>query len=367
MTAFDAASSEPPAAPALSPARPVSVALDAMGGDFAPRVTVAGAVRAVRSQRVSVVLVGDESRLQAELTGQRFDPTRIRIVHTPESVAMEDAASVVLRDKPRASVRVACELVARGEADAAVSAGHSGAMMVAAKHVLGAVPGVDRPAIATALPLKHGSVLLLDSGANVDCKPHFLLQFAQMGALYARHVLGVEQPRVALLSNGAEAGKGNELVRAAYPLLEQGPFEFVGNLEARDLFRGRADVVVCDGFVGNIVLKTAEGIGQQLRLLTRETLTRSPLGWLGYLLMRRLFAELARRTDYHEVGGSPLLGLNRVAVVCHGSSQARTVVGAIGIARRCVETGLSAAIAAELSRVPKGDRMARPGLGKEAR
>ncbi len=359
MTAFDAASSKPTAVPAPpSRTRLVAVALDAMGGDFGPRVTVAGAVRAVRDQPVAIVLVGDESRLVPELSRHRFDPARIRIVHTAESVAMEDAASVVLRDKPRASVRVACELVARGEADAAVSAGHSGATMVAAKHVLGAVPGVDRPAIATALPLKRGSVVLLDSGANVDCKPRFLLQFARMGALYARHVLDVERPRVALLSNGAEPGKGNELVREAYPLLEQGPFEFVGNLEARELFRGRADVIVCDGFVGNVVLKTAEGIGQQLRLLTRERLTRSPLGWIGYLLMRRLFAELARRTDYHEVGGSPLLGLNQAAVVCHGSSQARTVVSAIGIARRCVETGLSAAIAAEFKGGADGERAA---------
>jgi len=360
MKAFDAASSQSPAAPGI-PSRtlPVTVALDAMGGDFAPRVTVAGAVRAVRSQPVAIVLVGDESRIGPELSRYRFDTARIRVVHTAESVAMEDAASVVLRDKPHASVRMACELVARGEAAAAVSAGHSGAMMVAAKHVLGAVPGVDRPAIATALPLKRGSVILLDSGANVDCKPRFLFQFAQMGALYARHVLDVERPRVALLSNGAEPGKGNELVREAYPLLGRGPFEFVGNLEARELFRGKADVFVCDGFVGNLVLKTAEGIGQQVQLLTRETLTRSPLGWLGYLLMRRLFAELARRTDYHEVGGSPLLGLNHAAIVCHGSSQARTVAGAIGIARRCAETGLSAAIAAQAKGGTEGDREAR--------
>jgi len=328
--------------------RPAVIALDAMGGDFAPRVTVAGAVRAVRTQSVAVLLVGDEPRLAAELSRHRFDPSRLRIVHTPESVAMEDAASVVLRDKPRAAVRVACELVARGEAQAAVSAGHSGALMVAAKHALGTAPGVDRPAFATALPLKRGAAILLDSGANVDCKPHFLLQFAQMGALYARQVLGVERPRVALLSNGAEAGKGNELVRAAYPLLERGNFDFIGNLEARDLFRGRADVIVCDGFVGNLVLKTAEGIGQQLRVLTRETLSRSPLGWIGYLLTRRLFAELARRTDYHEVGGSLLLGLDHVAIVCHGSSQARTVASAIAMARRCVETGLIAALAEEL-------------------
>lgn len=330
--------------------RPV-IALDAMGGDFAPRVTVAGALRALRNHPLDVLLVGDEALLRAELSARRYDRSRLRLVHAAEAVAMEDAASVVLRDKPQASVRVACELVARGEADAAVSAGHSGALMVAAKHAVGTAAGVDRPAFATLLPLKHGATLLLDSGANVDCKPPWLVQFARMGALYARYVLAVGRPRVALLSNGAEPGKGNDLVRQAYPLLAAaavaGPFEFVGNLEARDLLRGRADVIVCDGFVGNAVLKTAEGIGQQVRVLTRETLRRSPLGWLGYLLMRRLFAELARRTDYHEVGGSPLLGLTQVVIVCHGSSQARSVASALALAQRCIETGLVAAISAE--------------------
>jgi glycerol-3-phosphate acyltransferase PlsX len=325
------------------------IALDAMGGDFAPRVTVAGALRAVRGGAVEVLLVGDEARLAPELARHRHDPARLRIVHTPDSIAMDDAASAVLRERPRASVRVACELVAGGAAHAAVSAGNSGAFMAAAKHAFGMAPGVDRPAIATALPLKRGAAILLDSGANVDCKPAYLLQFAHMGVLYARHVLGVERPRVALLSNGAEPGKGNELVRQSYPLLEAASFDFVGNLEARDLLRGRAEVIVCDGFVGNAVLKTAEGIGQQLRLLTRETLTRSPLGWIGYLLMRRLFAELARRTDYHEVGGSPLLGLNGVAIVCHGSSQARTIASAIVIAQRCAESGLMQALAGELN------------------
>jgi glycerol-3-phosphate acyltransferase PlsX len=327
------------------------IALDAMGGDFAPRVTVEGAVRAVRGG-AEVLLVGDEARLAPELARHRHDPTRLRIVHTPDRIAMEDAPSAVLREKPRASVRVACELVAGGSAHAAVSAGNSGALMVAAKHVLGTAPGVERPAIATALPLKRGAAILLDSGANVDCKPAFLLQFAQMGAIYARRVLGVERPRVALLSNGAEPGKGNELVRQAFPLLAAADFDFVGNLEARDLLRGRAEVIVCDGFVGNAVLKTAEGIGQQLRLLTRETLSRSPLGWIGYLLMRRLFAELARRTDYHEVGGSPLLGLNGVAIVCHGSSQARTIARGIAIAQTCAESGLIQSVAAELARPP---------------
>src|SRR5579863_2437045 len=246
------------------------IALDAMGGDFAPRATVAGAVRASRTGTLQVLLVGDQARLAPELDRFRHDPSRIRIIHTPDQVAMDDAPSAVLRDKPQASVRVACELVARGEAQAAVSAGNSGALMVAAKHALGTAAGVDRPAIATALPLRRGAAILLDSGANVDCKPAFLLQFAWLGALYARHVLKVPRPRIALLSNGSEPGKGNELVRQTYPLLEASGLEFVGNLEARDLLRGRAEVIVCDGFVGNAVLKTAEGIGQQLRVLTRE-------------------------------------------------------------------------------------------------
>ncbi len=327
------------------------IALDAMGGDFAPRAVVEGAARASREEGLQIVLVGDQERIAAELRRWRHAPHRIRIHHTPDFVGMEDAPTAVLRERPRASVRLACELVRDGTAQAVVSAGNSGAFMVAAKHVLGMLPGIDRPAIATTLPLKRGATVLIDSGANVDCKPHYLVQFGQMGALFVRRVLGVEQPRVGLLNNGTEAGKGNELARAAFELLRQSPLLFVGNVEARDLFRGKADVLVCDGYVGNLVLKTAEAVGSQVRLLTKDARARSPLALLGYWMVRGFLLELAKRTDYHQVGGSPLLGLQHVAIVCHGSSSARTILAAVHVARQCVEQNLVRGIAEELGRV----------------
>ncbi len=327
------------------------IALDAMGGDFAPRAAVEGAARASREEGLHIVLVGDQERIAAELRRFRHNPRQIEIHHTPDAVTMEDAPTAVLRERPRASVRVACELVRDGAAQSAVSAGNSGAFMVAAKHALGTLPGIDRPAIATTLPLKRGATVLIDSGANVDCKPHYLVQFAQMGTLFARRVLAIEQPRVGLLNNGTEPGKGNELVRAAYDLLQQAPVTFVGNIESRDLFRGKADVLVCDGFVGNLVLKTAEAVGSQVRLLTKDALFRSPLALLGYWLVRGFIKELATRTDYHQVGGSPLLGLRHVAIVCHGSSSARTILAGVRVARQCVEQNLVRGIAEELARV----------------
>ncbi len=323
-----------------------AIAVDAMGGDFAPRVVVEGAARASRWFPGRLLLVGDLAAMQQELSRHRHDSQRIELRHAPQRVEMDDAASAVLRDKRDSSISLACALVAQGEAQAVISAGHSGAMMVACKHAFGTAPGVERPAIASLLPLRHGALVLLDSGANVDCKPAWLVQFARMGELYARSVLGIAQPRVGLLSNGAEPGKGNELVRAAYPLLAgAGLLNFIGNVEARDLFRGKADVLVCDGFAGNLVLKAAEAAGLQVRLLMRESLGASWLAKAGSWLARRALRELAQRTDYHQVGGSPLLGLKALGMVCHGSSNARSIENAIRATQRCVEQGLVQAIA----------------------
>jgi phosphate acyltransferase len=313
-------------------------------------VPVQAALRAVRAGVCEVVLVGDAARLEPELRRGGSAPPGLHVEHTPEALAPADAPTVILREKPRASVRLACALVAQGRAQAALSAGPTGALMVAAKHELGTLPGLDRPAIATPLPLRRGMSVLLDSGANVDCKPHYLQQFALMGQVYARVVGGVAAPRVALLSNGSEPGKGNELVRAAWPLLAGAVADFVGNVEGRDLFRGKADVLVCDGFVGNLVLKTAEAADAQLRLLMKESIARSPLARLGALLMRGVFAELRRRTDYREVGASLLLGLNGVALVCHGASNARALFNAVQLARACVEGRLVGALGAEFAR-----------------
>ena len=316
------------------------IALDAMGGDFAPRVPVEAAVQAAREDGTEVILVGDEGPLEQALARHRHDPARIKIRHASQAIAMDEAATSLLRGKADASVRVAVELVARGEAQAALSAGPSGAMMVAGKHVLRTLEGIERPAIATPLPLRRGAAVLLDSGANVDCKPHYLVQFAAMGEVYARAVLGLAEPRVALLSNGGEPGKGNELVREAYALLERAPLRFVGNVEARDLFKGKADVLVTDGFTGNLVLKAAEAANDQVRVLTKEAVAVSMLARLGYWLMRGIYRDLERRKDYREIGGALLLGVNGVAMICHGGSNARALKNAIRTARHCVENGL---------------------------
>ncbi len=326
------------------------IAVDAMGGDFAPRTAVEGAVRVVRESSLDVLLVGDGAQIEPLLSQQRVAVGRVQLHHTPEFVTMTDAATVVLRDKPRASVREGCALLQQGQVQGLVSAGHTGATMVAAKHELGMVPGIDRPAIATRLPQRHGTAILLDSGANVDCRPQYLVQFARMGALYAQRVLNVSAPRVALLSNGGEPGKGNELVRQTHDLLRQWPESphgprYVGNIEGRELFRGRADVVVTDGFVGNLVLKISEAAGSQVRLLLREGSGRTLWGRLGRLLLRGIFLELARRTDYREIGGSPLLGLQGVCIVAHGSSTPGAIANAVHEADRCVRADLVGAMA----------------------
>ena len=326
------------------------IAVDAMGGDFAPRTAVEGAALAVREAAADVVLVGDGAQIEPLLPQLRVPAGRVHVHHTPEFVSMTDAATAVLRDKPHASVREACALLRRGQVQGVVSAGHTGATMVAAKHELGPAPGIDRPAIATCLPQRHGTAILLDSGANVDCRPQYLAQFARMGTVYAQRVLNIGEPRVALLSNGGEAGKGNELVRQTHELLRRWPQaprgpRYVGNIEGRELFRGRADVVVTDGFVGNLVLKTSEAAGTQVRLLLREGSGRTLWGRLGRLLLRGIFLELARRTDYREIGGSPLLGLQGVCIVAHGSSTPSAIANAVHEAEHCVRVDLVGAMA----------------------
>ena len=322
----------------------ITIALDAMGGDFAPRAPVEAAVRAAAEIPCRVLLVGDAAVLEPELARQGHDPDRIRIHHSPEHVLMDEAPAEALRKKPRASVRMAFGLVKAGEAQGVVSAGNSGASMVAGKRELNTLKGIDRPAIATHLPHPRGQCLLLDSGANVDCKPAYLLQFANMGAIYARTVLETEHPRVGLLNIGNEAGKGNELTRRAHDLLVNSPLRFEGNLEPKELFKGRAEVIVCDGFAGNLVLKTAEAAGANLRMLLRETIPGSLSARLGHRLMRGFFLDLARRTDYREVGGSLLLGLRGVGIVCHGASNPRTLCNGIRLAVQCVERRLVEAI-----------------------
>ena len=323
------------------------IALDAMGGDFAPRAPVEAAVRAARDGVAEIVLVGGEEELKRELARHSFPAGSVSILDCPQKLEKDDPPTALLREKSGASLRVACDQVAAGVADAVISAGDTGALMVASRHVLGALKGIDRPAIATHLPLRRGFSVLLDSGANVDCKPHMLQQFAWMGQVYAK-VMGVmgeqEVPRVALLSNGSEPGKGNAAVRKAHALFSDSVEGFLGNLEGRDLFRGKADVIVCDGFVGNLVLKTAEAADVQMRLLMKESIASSPWSRLGFWLIQGVLREVRRRTDYREIGGSLLLGLGGIAMVCHGASNARALENAIHTAIRCAQGGLVEAL-----------------------
>ena len=306
-----------------------------MGGDDAPGAIVDGAVAAARHLDVAIALVGETGALEAQLARhEAWRTLPLEIVDAPEAVGMSDAPAAMLRRKPRASIRVAAELVARSEAAALFSAGNTGATVIATHAAFGMVPGVDRPALATTIPTRSRPAVLLDAGANVECRPHHLLQFAVMGAVYARVALGIDRPRIGLLSIGEEETKGNELTRDAHRLLKAAPVNFIGNVEGREIYSGVADVVVCDGFTGNIVLKTSEGLVDAVEALLGEELQGTVPGQVGYLLSRRAFRRFRRRVDYSEYGGAPLLGVAGLAIVGHGRSSARAVRNAIAMASR---------------------------------
>lgn len=317
----------------------MQIAVDAMGGDFAPREAVLGALEAVNAYDIEVILVGDEATIRAELAGYPAHPG-IRVCHAPEVVSMHEQPAVAVRKKRQSSIVVAVQLVKTGQASGLVSAGHTGAAMAGALLGLGRIGGVDRPAVASVLPGEKGGVVLLDAGANVDCKPHNLVQFAMMGSIYAEKIRGVENPRVGLLSVGEEDCKGNELTLAAFPLLKGLDINFTGNLEGRDIFSNRVDVVVCDGFTGNIVLKMGEGLsGTLLRMLKAELKEKC-----GATDILPSIDETTRRLDYAEYGGAPLLGVNGVVVISHGSSRAKAFKNAIRMAAESANNNLVLAI-----------------------
>lgn len=325
------------------------VALDAMGGDHAPREIVAGAAEAVRDLGLEVILVGPNERLRDEVL--RTGRSTLRIVDAPEVIGMAEAPAMALRRKRRSSIAVALDLVRRGEADAMVSAGNTGAVMAAAMLTLRPIEGIDRPAIAAVLPTQRGRALMLDAGANVDCRPKHLLQFGVMGSVYAARVLGIASPRVGLLSNGEEDTKGNELVIRSAELLRRSGLRFIGNVEGRGVFAGDADVVVCDGFVGNVVLKFGEGLALGIFSLLREELSRGLLVRLGVALARPRLRALALRLDHTEYGGAPLLGVDGICIVSHGSSKARAVRNAIALAAESVRARMVEAIRADVARL----------------
>jgi glycerol-3-phosphate acyltransferase PlsX len=330
----------------------VTIAVDAMGGDTAPKVEIEGAIRAARSLDVEVVLVGLEEVLKKELSQQdgHLD-LPIKILHASEQVTMQDSAARAVRSKRDSSIRVASRLVRDGIAQGLVSAGNTGAVMVTSKMVQGMIPGVYRPALASTFPTIKGTpAVLMDVGANVDCTPQMLAQFAVMGDIYARVILHMKEPRVGLLSIGEEEHKGNELTRTATPLLKSLAINFIGNVEGGDLYTGKADVLVCDGFTGNVALKVSEGLVEMVKQMLQESLQATITRKIGYVLSRAAYADFKKRVDYSEYGGALLLGVRGVCVICHGGSNANAIKNAIRVAAEFAAHGINQRIEDELRR-----------------
>lgn len=330
---------------------PTVIALDAMGSDRAPKPEVEGAIQAARHYDVGVLLVGREAQVRDELAHHPAAASLpIQIVNATETIGIREKAAQAVRSKRDSSLRVGLRLVREGRAAGFVTAGHTGAAMATAKMVLGALPGVDRPGLAAVFPTALGTAaIMIDVGANVDCKPDNLEQFAVMGEIYFRSIFGKARPRVGLLSIGEEESKGNELTRHAHALLRQLALDFVGNAEGRDLFNGRLDVIVCDGFVGNVALKISEGVAETVRYMLKESLKATIASQVGFLLARRAFADFKRRVDYSEYGGAPLLGVKGACIVCHGSSNANAIKNAVRVAAEFANAGINQKIEEEIA------------------
>ncbi|MFI5117304.1 MAG: phosphate acyltransferase PlsX [Terriglobales bacterium] len=339
---------------------PTTIAVDAMGSDRAPKPEVEGAILAARHYDVEVLLVGKEDVIRGELDLHPFwRRLSIRIVNAREVIGMQEKAAQAMRSKRDSSLRVGLRLVRDGKAAGFVTAGNTGAAMATAKMVLGAIPGVDRPALAAVFPTAQGTAtILIDVGANVDSKPQNLQQFAIMGDIYFRSIFGgkfpsAEHPRVGLLSIGEEESKGNELTRESYKLIRELPLNFVGNVEGRDLYNGKADVLVCDGFVGNVALKISEGMVETVRFLLKQSLQATISSQVGFLLSRKAFADFKKRLDYSEYGGAPLLGLKGVCIVSHGSSNSNAIKNAVRVAMEFANSQLNDVIQERIAAASK--------------
>ncbi len=315
------------------------IAIDAMGGDFAPEKIVAGAVLAAESLAGidALALVGNEAAIRRELQKARRVPGSLEVVHASETIAMEEAPAQAIRRKKDSSISRAMDLVKSGKADAMISAGNTGAVVVAATLKLRTLRGVERPAIATVMPSPAKPFVLIDAGANTDCPPRLLFQFAAMGHVYARKILGQPKPVVGLMSVGAEDTKGNETTKEAFRILDESQLNFKGNIEGNDLFKGEIDVVVCDGFVGNVILKTSEGLAHAIGAWIRREFTRTLTRKLGAVLLLGAVRAMKSQVDPETYGGAPLLGVNGVCIICHGASSARAILHAIRVARDAVK------------------------------
>jgi phosphate acyltransferase len=330
------------------------IALDAMGADKAPEPEIRGAILACRTLPVQMHLVGPQERIRP-LLNEYLDGERlpIHVVHASEHIGMNERAASAVRSKRDSSMRVGLRLVRDKKVAGFFTAGNTGAGMATAKMVLGALPGVDRPALAVVVPTSAGTpCILLDVGANVDCKPHNLEQFAVMGEMYARSVLKISRPRVGLLSIGEEEGKGNELIAETLPLMKQLPINFIGNVEGRDIYNGHADVIICDGFVGNVALKTSEGLTKLVRDMLKQSLNTTVTAQVGALLSRKAFNAFKKRLDPSEYGGAPLLGVRGVCIIGHGSSNERAIYNGIRVAAEFAQAGINERIEREFAQRP---------------
>lgn len=329
----------------------MKIAVDAMGGDYAPAEIVKGAVKAAKAwPDIEIILVGRKADITLHIPDKDI-PGNVSFYECSEVIEMDEHPAAAIKKKKDASIVVATRLVKEGHADGLVSAGSTGAQMAAALLVLGRIKGINRPAICTVLPTLQGGKLLLDIGANPDAKPENLLQYAMMGSIYAESILGIKEPRVALLNIGSEEGKGNELAQATYELLKNSSLNFIGNTEGRDIpFGNNADVIVCDAFVGNIVLKTFEGLSSALFQLIKEKITSSLPRKIGAMLIKPGLKEIAKQMDYAEYGGAPLLGVNGTSIICHGSSKEKAIYNAIRVAKECLNEKIIERIAEGLAK-----------------
>ncbi|PYR98690.1 MAG: phosphate acyltransferase PlsX [Acidobacteria bacterium] len=330
----------------------IKIAVDAMGSDQAPAVEVEGAVQAAAQYGISIVLVGQEDRVHEILRSHDTSGLPIEVVHASEVITMEESAATAARRKKDSSVRVAARLMRDSGVFGIVSAGNTGAVMATVKMVLGTLPVVDRPALSTVLPTQKGKpAILLDVGANVDCKPHHLEQFAIMGDVYSRAIFGIRRPRVGLLSIGEEDSKGNELTKEAFKSLKRAPINFIGNVEGRDIFKGDVDVIVCDGFTGNVALKLSEGLIETFTAMLGQELQKTLSAKVGYIFAQKAFREFKRRLDYSEYGGAPLLGLKGITIVCHGRSNANAIKNAIRVANEFCKHNVNRVIETEFTKL----------------
>ncbi|MBI1979303.1 MAG: phosphate acyltransferase PlsX [Elusimicrobia bacterium] len=332
----------------------MNIAIDAMGGDYAPQKIIEGAVDYAKENNHALILVGRQDKISSELKKYSIQGLAISIHHAAEVIEMHESPSRASKVKQDASIVVATKLLAQGKVDALVSAGNSGAVMTSALRYLGRLPGIHRPAIATLLPTQRGHCVVADAGANADCKPEFLLQFSIMAKLVAEKILDIQNPKVGLLSIGEEKEKGNHLTKETFPLLASAPqIQFIGNVEGRDVPKGRADVVVCDGFVGNVVLKTMEGTADAIGKMIKFEISSSVLAKIGYFFIRPAFKRFRKRVDYAEYGGAPLLGVKGVCIIAHGKSNAKAIKNAIRVAEQFASKKVNEGIVSAIQNLPK--------------